>query len=83
MRGLVLIFNFCLYLNFYVAPNSHFERRQAKIRFTDLNPLVLLEEGRFNYDFPGIQIYAGQIRAEGVGEFARLKDVLLNEIGAI
>jgi lipopolysaccharide export system permease protein len=73
---------FCLYLNFYAAPDSRFERRQAKVRFTDLNPLMLLEEGRFNYDFPGIQIYAGQIRSEGIGEYARLKDVIVNEISA-
>lgn len=77
----VCLTTFCLYLNFYAAPDSHFARRQAKISFSDLNPLALLEEGRFNYDFPGMQIYAGTIRSEGGADFARLRDIIMNEIG--
>ena len=77
----VLLSGVCLYMNFYAAPNSHYARRTAKMNFADINPLLLLEEGRFNYDFPGIQIYAGQIHLDNGGASANLRDVILNEMG--
>lgn len=77
----VLLSGFCFWMNFYAAPNSHYARRTAKMNFVDINPLLLLEEGRFNYDFPGIQIYAGQIRPDAGGGGANLRDVILNEMG--
>jgi len=52
----VVLTSVCLYLNFESAPASHFARRQALVNIGEIDPVALLEEGRFTDDFPGYQI---------------------------
>ena len=51
---------FCLWINFEVAPKSHYARRQLTRDLGDEDPLALLSEGTFVDDFPGVKIYCGK-----------------------
>lgn len=53
----ILLSFFCVYLNAYLAPKSHFASRKALINIGVENPINLLEEGRFIKDIPGFMIY--------------------------
>ncbi len=56
----ILLSLFCVYLNSYAAPNSHFENRRILRTVGVEEPVNLLEEGRFVKDFPGLMIYVGK-----------------------
>ena len=56
----ILLSVFCVYLNSYAAPNSHFANRKILRNIGVDEPINLLEEGRFVRDFPGIMIYVGE-----------------------
>jgi len=53
----ILLSFFCVYLNSYLAPESHYARRKALVNVGVENPINLLEEGRFVKEFPGFMIY--------------------------
>lgn len=65
----------CLWINWSVAPRSHYARAQL-LAGADLgNPIELLDEGRWNRDFPGLLIYIGSRSGE------RIRNVILHEVG--
>jgi lipopolysaccharide export system permease protein len=55
----ILLSVFCVYLNSYAAPNSHFANRKIMRNAGLEEPVNLLEEGRFVRDFPGFIVYVG------------------------
>ena len=69
--GAVLLSGFCLFINAEVAPRSHYLRYKMLRELGEVDPLALLEEGRFTADFPGVKIYVGKKSG------ARLDDVVL------
>jgi lipopolysaccharide export system permease protein len=66
---------FCLYLNGTAMPRSHYAQRQMLSTVHIEDPLVLLEEGRFTRDFPGMIVYIGKKKDRQV------KDVVAYELG--
>lgn len=52
----VVLTSLCLYINFELAPTSYYARRQALVNVGEIDPVGMLEEGKFTYDFPGYQI---------------------------
>ncbi len=69
----ILFSAFCLYLLNEVAPASRYRQQVAFRSLGGLSPLDLLEEGRFNHDFPGMHIYFGRKENE------RLYNVIILE----
>lgn len=55
----VLLTGACLWINYELAPNSHFATRQAKVSLGELDPMTMLEEGEWTERFPGYTIYIG------------------------
>lgn len=72
--SIVLSF-FCVYLNSYLAPESHYARRKLLANAGAQDPISLLEEGRFIKDLPGFMIYIRKKHKEEV------KDLVLYEMG--
>ena len=70
----IIMSSFCLYLNSYAAPNSHYAQRQQLREVGVEGPINLLEEGRFVRDFPNIMIYVGKKEGNNV------KDVVVYEL---
>jgi len=66
---------FCVYLNSYAAPNSHFANRRIMRTVGMEEPVNLLEEGRFIREFPGIMVYVGS------KDDNNLEDVVVYETG--
>lgn len=64
----------CLWLNYDLAPKGHYARRVALIQAGDIDPKDLIVEKEFNNEFPGIQIYIGEINGDEV------VDVVFNEM---
>lgn len=62
----ILLSFFCVYLNSFLAPQSHFARRQALVNIGITNPINLLEEGRFIKDIPGYMVYIRQKQKDEV-----------------
>lgn len=64
-------------LSFYmlneVSPLSRYKQQVAFRGLGGMSPLDLLEEGRFNHDFPGMHIYFGHKQNQ------RLRDVIIVE----
>ncbi|MCS7049332.1 MAG: LptF/LptG family permease [Verrucomicrobiae bacterium] len=50
----------CFYLNGFVAPQCRYQMRTLLLRTGIERPLDLLEEGRYQRDFPGYVIYVGR-----------------------
>ncbi len=71
----ILLSMFCVYLNSYAAPNSHFANRRILRTVGVEEPVNLLEEGRFVKDFPGLMIYVGKKDGN------RVEDVVVYETG--
>lgn len=74
--GLTLI---CLVIHYEIAPESRFARRRALVQMSELDPVELLDEGRF-VRFPTLEVYV--TRKQG----NRIYDVEvyeLNEAGAV
>ncbi len=61
----------CLFINAEVAPRSHYLRYKMLRELGEVDPLALLDEGRFTSDFPGVKIYVGK-KSGG-----RLEDIVL------
>lgn len=72
----ILLSFFCVYLNSYLAPESHYARRKALANVGVQDPINLLEEGRFVKDLPGFMIY---IRKKSGNE---VKGLVLYEMGS-
>ena len=72
----ILLSVFCVYLNSYAAPNSHFANRRILRTVGVEEPVNLLEEGRFVKDFPGLMIYVGKKDGN------RVEDVVVYETGS-
>ncbi len=65
----------CLWINWALAPRSHYARAEL-LAGADLgNPVELLDEGRWNRDIPGLLIYIGSRSGE------RIRNVILHEVG--
>ncbi len=75
MSGAALLGAACLYINAEIAPRSHFLRYKMLRELGEVDPLGLLEEGRFISDFPGVKIYVGK------KSNARLEDIVLFQFG--
>ena len=69
--GAVLLSGLCLFINAEIAPRSHYLRYKMLRELGAVDPLGLLEEGRFTSDFPGVKIYVGKKSG------ARLEDIVL------
>jgi len=69
--GALLLSALCLFINAEIAPRSHYLRYKMLRELGEVDPLALLEEGRFTSDFPGVKIYVGKKSG------ARLEDVVL------
>ncbi len=63
----------CFYMMSEVSPLSRFRQQVAFRGLGGMSPLDLLEEGRFNHDFPGMHIYFGR------KENSQLHDVIMLE----
>ena len=50
----------CIYITSSIAPRSRYAQRQLKVDFEMVDPMDLLDEGRFVKDFPGLMIYVGK-----------------------
>lgn len=61
----------CFFINAEIAPRSHYLRYQTLRELGRVDPLTLLDEGRFISDFPGIKLYVGQ------KDGSRLTDIIL------
>lgn len=59
----------------WIAPRSHFARREILQQIGVEEPAALLEEGRFVRDFPGFIIYVGH------KEGHKLTDIIVYEVG--
>lgn len=70
----VLFMCLCLYINSVVGPASHYARKNVRASLVQINPLDLLEEGRFVQDFSGLTIYIGQRHG------TELKDVRIYDL---
>lgn len=71
----ILLSGFCLYISASLAPRSHYARSQL-LAGADLgDPVELLEEGRWNREFPGLLVYIGSRSGE------KIRDVILHEVG--
>lgn len=57
--GLVMV-GVCFWLNSFVAPQSRYLLRTLLLRAGIERPLDLLEEGRYQRDFPGYVLYVGR-----------------------
>ncbi len=71
----LLLSALCLFINAEIAPRSHYLRYKMLRELGEVNPLALLEEGRFISDFPGVKIYVGTKSG------ARLEDIVLYQFG--
>ena len=69
--GAVLLSAVCLFINAEIAPRSHYLRYKMLRELGAVDPLALLEEGRFTSDFPNVKIYVGKKSG------ARLEDVVI------
>ena len=67
----ILLSALCLYINAEIAPRSHYLRYKMLRELGEVDPLALLEEGRFISDFPGVKIYVGKKSG------AQLEDIVL------
>jgi lipopolysaccharide export system permease protein len=56
----------CLFINSELVPRGHFYRRQLVREIGIESPLALIEEGRFNNDFPGLTLYVGKRDGEKI-----------------
>lgn len=70
----VMLSMVCIYLNYQLSPEGRFARRVALLEVGELNPLDLLEEQKYNTDFPGLQIFIGRIDGQ------EIFDVHINEV---
>lgn len=64
-----------LWLSGDVSPHSRYRQRRLTAQVGELDPLALIEEGRFTRDIPGYLIYVG--RREG----NRLEDLEVYQLG--
>lgn len=71
LLGAALLAAVCLFINAEVAPRSHYLRYKMLRELGEVDPLALLDEGRFTSDFPGVKIYVGK-KSGG-----RLEDIVL------
>lgn len=69
--GAALLAAVCLFINAEIAPRSHYLRYKMLRELGEVDPLALLDEGRFTSDFPGVKIYVGKKSG------ARLEDIVL------
>jgi len=65
MISIVLSF-FCVYLNDRLAPQCFYRQRQVLARAGMVDPISLLEEGRFIKDFPGLMVYVAKKKVKQV-----------------
>lgn len=65
----------CVYINFSLAPASHYARRKMVGELGIENPADLLDQGRFIRDFPGLAIYVGRKYGN------RLGDIVVHRFG--
>jgi lipopolysaccharide export system permease protein len=72
----VILSFLCLYLSSYAAPQGRHARRQVLASASELDPLALLDEGRFVREFPGLLIYVGSKNKR------EIKDIIVYELGA-
>lgn len=72
LASMVLSF-VCLIIHYEIAPESRFARRRALVMINELDPVELLDEGRF-VRFPGLEIYV----TRKIGN--RLQDVEIYEL---
>ncbi len=63
----------CLWINYRLAPDSHFATRLAKVSLGEIDPMTMLEEGEWTYRFPGYAIYIGA-KSEN-----QVRDVIIND----
>jgi len=69
-----LLGTLCLYFTCYVSPEASFANRQILKTSGEINPIALLEEGRFIEDIPGFKIYIAAKEGE------KVRDVLVYEL---
>lgn len=69
----ILLTGVCLWINYRLAPESHFATRLAKVSLGEIDPLTMIEEGEWNYRFPGRAIYIGSKSGNVV------RDVIIHE----
>ena len=65
----------CIYINYDLAPNSHYQRRLFLGTIGVETPLSLIDEGRFIRDFPGLTLYIG--KKDGF----KLSDIVIYRFG--
>jgi lipopolysaccharide export system permease protein len=70
----VLITAFCVYINWDLGPKGHYARRKALVDVKKIDPVKLLEEGRFVKGFPGLEIFVGHKKGSEV------RDVVVREL---
>jgi len=70
----ILLSGIAVYISGWVAPRSHYAKREILRTVGVEEPAALLEEGRFVKDFPGLIIYVGHKQG------ARLSDIIVYEI---
>ncbi|MFT5121746.1 MAG: lipopolysaccharide export system permease protein [Kiritimatiellia bacterium] len=70
----VVLTMICVWINWEVSPNSHWARRKAMVDINKIEPIDLLEEGRYVTGFPGLEIFVKQKKG------GDLKDVHVREI---
>ena len=70
----VLLSLVCVWVNYDTAPRSHYARRVAMLQAGEMNPLDMLEEQKYNKEFPGLQVYIGRIDED------KIYDVSINEL---
>lgn len=70
----VVLTTLCVYMNWELGPRGHFARRKALVDLKQVDPVKLLEEGRFVKDFPGLEIFIGNKNGE------EIKDVVVREL---
>ncbi len=69
----LLLTALCFYMLNEVSPLSRYKQQVAFRGLGGMSPLELLEEGRFNHDFPGMHVYFGRKQNQ------RLYDVIIME----
>jgi lipopolysaccharide export system permease protein len=70
----VLLTLVCVWINWEASPKSHWARRQALVDIKKIDPIDLLDEGRYVTGFPGLEIFVKQKKGEN------LKDVHVREM---
>lgn len=73
----VVLSIFCMYLNMFAAPNSHFANRKMLFELGIETPLALIEPGRQIRDFPGVIFEVDErdgMQLKGVSAYQLKKD---------